>query len=153
MYWWSVFGRCFVRIPAWRPFLPTEVFCNLFYHSTLHIRAYWQRPSSSRALLLFTWHVTTELGFRAALPFLLRSQWPAALPEALRRPMWHHCFFWALVKQCYLQYTYFLYYEPFFRSREPRLTTVGVRFADHATPSIRKSWHWLRQQAAVARSV
>jgi hypothetical protein len=35
----------------------------------------------------------------------------------------------------------------------PRLTAVGIRSADHATRSIRKSWHWLRRQAAVARSV
>jgi hypothetical protein len=26
-------------------------------------------------------------------------------------------------------------------SRKPRLTTVGIRCADHATPSIRKSCH------------
>jgi hypothetical protein len=28
------------------------------------------------------------------------------------------------------------------RSRKPRLTTVGIRCADHATPSIRKGWHY-----------
>jgi hypothetical protein len=28
------------------------------------------------------------------------------------------------------------------RSRKSRLTTVGIRCADHATPSIRKSWHY-----------
>jgi hypothetical protein len=28
------------------------------------------------------------------------------------------------------------------RSRKPRLTTGGIRCADHATPSIRKSWHY-----------
>jgi hypothetical protein len=29
------------------------------------------------------------------------------------------------------------------RSRKPKpsLTTVGIRCADHATPSVRKSWH------------
>jgi hypothetical protein len=27
------------------------------------------------------------------------------------------------------------------RSRKPRLTAVGIRCTDHATPSIRKSWH------------
>jgi hypothetical protein len=26
-------------------------------------------------------------------------------------------------------------------SRKPRLTVVGIRCTDHATPSIRKSWH------------
>jgi hypothetical protein len=26
-------------------------------------------------------------------------------------------------------------------SRKPTLTAVGFRYADHATPSIRKSWH------------
>jgi hypothetical protein len=29
------------------------------------------------------------------------------------------------------------------RSRNPRLTIVGTRWADHATPSISKSWHYL----------
>jgi hypothetical protein len=38
-------------------------------------------------------------------------------------------------------------------SRKPRSTTVGIRCADHATPYIRKSWHQLRRQAAVALSV
>jgi hypothetical protein len=28
------------------------------------------------------------------------------------------------------------------RSRKARLTTGGIRCADHATPSIRKSWHY-----------
>jgi hypothetical protein len=37
--------------------------------------------------------------------------------------------------------------------QENRITGQGIRCADHATPSIRKSWHWLRQQAAVARLV
>jgi hypothetical protein len=36
-------------------------------------------------------------------------------------------------------------------SRKPRLTSVGIRCADHATPSIRKSWHEVRRQAAVAQ--
>jgi hypothetical protein len=34
-----------------------------------------------------------------------------------------------------------------------RLTAVGIRCADHATPSTRKGWHQLRREAAVARSV
>jgi hypothetical protein len=34
---------------------------------------------------------------------------------------------------------------------KPRLTAVGIRCADHATPSTPKSWHELRRQAAVAR--
>jgi hypothetical protein len=38
-------------------------------------------------------------------------------------------------------------------SRRPRLTAVGIHCADHATPSILKSWHQLRRQLAVARSV
>jgi hypothetical protein len=38
-------------------------------------------------------------------------------------------------------------------SRKFSLTTEGIRCADQATPSIRKSWHWLRRQAAVAGSV
>jgi hypothetical protein len=38
-------------------------------------------------------------------------------------------------------------------SRKPRLTAVGILCADHATPSVRKSWHYLRRHAAVARSV
>jgi hypothetical protein len=38
-------------------------------------------------------------------------------------------------------------------SRKSRLTAVGIRCADHVTPSIRKSWHLLRPPAAVARSV
>jgi hypothetical protein len=33
--------------------------------------------------------------------------------------------------------------------RKPRLTAVGIRCADHATPSTGKSWHYLRRQAAV----
>jgi hypothetical protein len=32
-------------------------------------------------------------------------------------------------------------------------TAVGISHADHVAPSIRKSWHSLRRQAAVARSV
>jgi hypothetical protein len=28
-----------------------------------------------------------------------------------------------------------------FGSRKSRLMAVGIRYADHATPSIRKSWH------------
>jgi hypothetical protein len=38
-------------------------------------------------------------------------------------------------------------------SRKPRLMAMGIRCADHATPSIRKIWHKLRRQAAVARTV
>jgi hypothetical protein len=38
-------------------------------------------------------------------------------------------------------------------SRKPRLMSVGIRCADHATPSSRKSWHELCRQAAVSRSV
>jgi hypothetical protein len=37
--------------------------------------------------------------------------------------------------------------------RKPNLTAGGIRSADHETPSIRKSWHYLRRHAAVARSV
>jgi hypothetical protein len=36
---------------------------------------------------------------------------------------------------------------------ETENTAVGIRYADHVSPSIRKSWHSLHQQAAVARSV
>jgi hypothetical protein len=32
-------------------------------------------------------------------------------------------------------------------------TAVGIRHADHVALYIRKSWQWLRRQAAVARSV
>jgi hypothetical protein len=32
-------------------------------------------------------------------------------------------------------------------------TAIGIRHADHVSPSIRKSWQSLRRQAAVARSV
>jgi hypothetical protein len=32
-------------------------------------------------------------------------------------------------------------------------TAVGIRCPDHATPSIHKNWHWLRWQAAGARSL
>jgi hypothetical protein len=32
-------------------------------------------------------------------------------------------------------------------------TAVGIRYADHVAPSIRKSWQSLRRQAVVARSV
>jgi hypothetical protein len=39
------------------------------------------------------------------------------------------------------------------RFTKPRLTAVGIRCANHATPSTRKGWHQLRRQAAVARSV
>jgi hypothetical protein len=38
-------------------------------------------------------------------------------------------------------------------SRKPNLTAVRICCADHATPSIRKSWHYLRRQVAVAWSV
>jgi hypothetical protein len=38
-------------------------------------------------------------------------------------------------------------------SRKSRLTDVGIRCADHAAPSIRKSWHWLCRHAAVALSM
>jgi hypothetical protein len=37
--------------------------------------------------------------------------------------------------------------------RKSRLTAAGIRFADHATPSIRQSLHELRRHVAVARSV
>jgi hypothetical protein len=30
---------------------------------------------------------------------------------------------------------------------------LGIRRTDHAIPSIRRSWHYLRRQSAVARSV
>jgi hypothetical protein len=33
------------------------------------------------------------------------------------------------------------------------LTAVGIRCTDHVTPSTHKSWHQLRREAAVARSV
>jgi hypothetical protein len=32
-------------------------------------------------------------------------------------------------------------------------TALGIRYADHVAPSIRKSWQSLLRQAAVARSV
>jgi hypothetical protein len=32
-------------------------------------------------------------------------------------------------------------------------TAMGIRCADHASPSIHKSWHYLRRQAVVARLV
>jgi hypothetical protein len=38
-------------------------------------------------------------------------------------------------------------------SSRPRLTAVGIRCADHAASSIRKSWNWLNRQSAAARSV
>jgi hypothetical protein len=38
-------------------------------------------------------------------------------------------------------------------SRKLRLTAMGIRCADNATPYIGKSWHELRRHAAVARSV
>jgi hypothetical protein len=38
-------------------------------------------------------------------------------------------------------------------SRKSRFTAVGIRCIDHATPSIRKSWHQLRRHAAVVRWV
>jgi hypothetical protein len=37
--------------------------------------------------------------------------------------------------------------------RKSRLTAVGILCADHATSSIRKTWHQLCRHAAVARSV
>jgi hypothetical protein len=30
-----------------------------------------------------------------------------------------------------------------------RLTAVGIRYTDHATPSTRKGWHYFHRQAAV----
>jgi hypothetical protein len=39
-----------------------------------------------------------------------------------------------------------------FGSRIPRLKAVWILCADHVTPSILKSWHYLRRQAAVAWS-
>jgi hypothetical protein len=38
-------------------------------------------------------------------------------------------------------------------SRKSRLTAVGIRCADHMTPTIRKSWDKLRRHAAIAWSV
>jgi hypothetical protein len=38
-------------------------------------------------------------------------------------------------------------------SRKQSLTAVGICCADHATPYICKSWHYLRRKVAVARSV
>jgi hypothetical protein len=35
-----------------------------------------------------------------------------------------------------------IFWEAAGRSRKPRLTAVGIRCADHPTPSIRKSWHY-----------
>jgi hypothetical protein len=36
---------------------------------------------------------------------------------------------------------FFFFTSSLFRSRKLRLTAVGVRWADHVTPSIHKSWH------------
>jgi hypothetical protein len=36
---------------------------------------------------------------------------------------------------------------------ETEITAVGIRHTDHVAPSIRKSWHQLRRQTAVARWV
>jgi hypothetical protein len=38
-------------------------------------------------------------------------------------------------------------------SRKPRLMAMVIRCTNHATPFIRKSWHLVRRQAAVAQSV
>jgi hypothetical protein len=45
------------------------------------------------------------------------------------------------------------YYDTYIPVKKIEITAVGIRRADHAAPSIRKSWHYLRRQAAVARSV
>jgi hypothetical protein len=37
--------------------------------------------------------------------------------------------------------------------KKTKNTAVGIRYADHVAPFIRKSWQSLRRQAAVARSV
>jgi hypothetical protein len=34
-----------------------------------------------------------------------------------------------------------VYYLQFLWSRKPRLMALGIRCADHATPSIQKGWH------------
>jgi hypothetical protein len=42
-----------------------------------------------------------------------------------------------------LQQSFFsMYTQVLFWSRKPRLTTGGIHCTDHATPSIRKSWHY-----------
>jgi hypothetical protein len=51
---------------------------------------------------------------------------------------------WSLIQDGFINIT---------KVYKTEIMVVGIRHADHATPSIRKSWHELSRQAVVARSI
>jgi hypothetical protein len=44
--------------------------------------------------------------------------------------------------ECRREHSFFHGISQCVRSRKPRLMAVGIRCADHVTPSARKSWHY-----------
>jgi hypothetical protein len=80
---------------------------------------------------------------------------PSRLPTKDPQPLLHNaCLF--LHKEIF-SFLFAVVYNPAYSaSMLPYVlfpVVYGIRWAQHVTPSIRKTWHYLRRQAAVTRSV